>query len=139
MDSEKMYSEVYHKTSDLDVGILVNNVGTAVGGDFGDIERNKLLSTFNVNVVSMAELTRIFAIRLAQRVNKSAIINLSSCTGVFPSPRLGLYSFTKIYVDVFSRIIAEECSMKNIDVITYRPFGVSTPMMGMKKGISKIS
>lgn len=86
------------------------------------------------NVNSQVELSRIFLPRFKARANRSALINLSSCTGVFPSPRVGLYTFTKTYNDVFSRIIEKEYKEYNTDVLTVRPFGVTTPMMGMRKG-----
>ena len=131
-----MSKEIAEKTIDLDVGIIINNVGVAHGGMFADIDRKKLEQTFVINVNSMVEINKIFISRFKQRVNRSAIVNLSSCTGIYPSPRVGLYSFTKVYLDVFSRIITKECLDLGVDVLTYRPFGVSTPMMGMRKGIN---
>ena len=65
---------------------------------------------------------------------RSGIINLSSCTGVFPAAFLGIYPATKVYIDVMSRIIEQECKESNVDVLTYRPFGVSTPMMSQRQG-----
>lgn len=131
---QKLYQEVYDKTSGIDVGIVVNNVGVAHGGYFLDISREKLLETYNINVNSQVQISKIFINRFKQRANRSAFINLSSCTGVFPSPRVGLYTFSKTYNDVFSRILTKQLHSHNIDVLTVRPFGVSTPMMGMKKG-----
>lgn len=53
---------------------------------------------------------------------------------VFPSPFVGIYPATKAYIDVMSRVITEEIRDYNVDVLTYRPFGVSTPMMEQKHG-----
>ena len=85
----------------------MNNVGTASGGYFLDIEKKKLTDVYITNVYSQVEISKIFIPRFRARANKSAFINLSSCTGVFPSPRVGLYTFTKTYNDVFSRIIEQ--------------------------------
>jgi short-subunit dehydrogenase len=67
------------------------------------------------------------------RTERSAIINIASCTGVFLSPRVGVYSSTKRTLDIYSRIMEVE-NRDKIDVISVRPFGVSTKMMKFKKG-----
>lgn len=60
-------------------------------------------------------------------------MNVSSCTGVFLSGRLGVYSSTKRSLDIYSQILDLEHRDK-IDIISLRPFGVTTKMMKMKKG-----
>lgn len=71
--------------------------------------------------------------RLRARDKRSAILNVASCTGVFLSSRVGVYSSTKRTVDVYTRILDLENNDK-IDVVSIRPFGVTTKMMKMKKG-----
>lgn len=71
--------------------------------------------------------------RLKARAHRSAIINMASCTGVYLSHRIGVYSSAKKTVDIYSRILALDNKDK-IDVLSARPFGVATRMMKMKKG-----
>lgn len=71
--------------------------------------------------------------RLRARERRSAIINLASSTGYHLTARLGVYSSAKLILDHYSQMIAQENKDK-IDIISLRPFGVSTKMMAMKKG-----
>lgn len=48
------------------------------------------------------------------RKEYSAILNISSCCGVFLSPRVGVYSMTKKALDVYSRILQAENDNSNI-------------------------
>ena len=89
---------------------------------------------FKINLNSMVTINKILLPRFKNRKHRSAFINLSSCTGVYPSPNTGSYPATKVYIDVMSRTLAEETKRTRIDILTYRPFGVSTPMMGNKRG-----
>lgn len=76
---------------------------------------------------------------LRKRKNhRSAILNLSSCTGVFISQGNGTYTASKMMQDIYSRTLSIE-NRDKIDIISVRPFGVRTPMMGMKKGKFMIS
>jgi short-subunit dehydrogenase len=63
---------------------------------------------------------------------------MSSCTGVFLSPFLGIYSSVKHSLDCYSRTLYLENSDR-VDVLSVRPFGVATKMMDMKKGAYMIS
>lgn len=63
---------------------------------------------------------------------------MSSCTGVFLSPYLGVYSSAKHSLDRYSRTLGLENSDR-VDVLSVRPFGVATKMMDMKKGAYMIS
>jgi 17beta-estradiol 17-dehydrogenase / very-long-chain 3-oxoacyl-CoA reductase len=106
-DSQKVYEKIYNQTNGIDIGIVINNVGISTNGDFINVERNKLLETYRINVNSQVEVSRIFIPRFKHRVNRSAFINMTSSTGIFPRPRFGLYSATKIMSDVFSRVITK--------------------------------
>lgn len=86
-----------------------------------------------MDILSIFIINRIMIPRLQKRQYRSAIINMSSCTGCYLSSRLGVYCSAKKSVDVYSRILSIDNSNK-IDVISVRPFGVATRMMQMKKG-----
>lgn len=70
---------------------------------------------------------------MKNRRTKSAIINLSSSTGVFVSPFLTIYSSTKHLIDIYTRTLAAE-NREKVDILSSRPFGVTTKMMKMGKG-----
>jgi short-subunit dehydrogenase len=75
---------------------------------------------------------------LRSRPQRSAIINLSSCTGIYTGPYYGVYSSSKHFIDIYSRALSQEQRDK-IDIISIRPFGVTTTMYRMKKNYYAIT
>ena len=75
---------------------------------------------------------------MRQRKERSAIINISSCTGKFICPILSTYPASKRMINVYSDYLRQENSDK-IDVMTVWPFGVTTPMMRMTKNYATIT
>lgn len=92
-----------------------------------------LVDDINIDLLAVFLVNRIIVPKMRLRNDRSAIINIASCTGVYLSPRVGVYSSTKRSVDVYSRILDLE-NQDKIDIMSVRPFGVTTAMMQMKKG-----
>lgn len=86
-----------------------------------------------IDLNAIFNINRILLPKLRARESRSAILNISSCTGVYLSGRLGVYSSGKKSVDIYSRILEQE-NRDKIDIISVAPFGVTTKMMMMKKG-----
>ena len=61
-----------------------------------------------------------------------AIINLASATGIYLSPGIGAYAAVKAASDMYTVTMAMENKGK-VDIISVRPFGVSTSMLNMMK------
>lgn len=78
------------------------------------------------------EINSVMIPVLRKRKNRGAIINLSSCGGVFICQGTASYSPSKVMMDIYSRTLSIE-NRDKIDIISVRPFGVSTPMLSMKK------
>ena len=121
------------------IRIVVNNVGMSAGGQYLTIDPKKMKTQNYLNFHPMHHINRTMVpklrkLALQHGLNKqrSAIINLSSGTGVFYSPIIGAYSAGKHAVDIYSRTLSVENS-DFIDVISVRPFGVITNMMHMRK------
>ena len=126
---EGFYDNLLKGIEGLDVSILINNVGTGVPPmSFHLAPEKAILNTIIVNTVPMTIMSRRLIPSMLKRTKKSAIINLSSITGVNPVSILATYSATKSYVDTLSRMIEEDVRGK-IDVFSVRPDAVSTPMI----------
>jgi 17beta-estradiol 17-dehydrogenase / very-long-chain 3-oxoacyl-CoA reductase len=80
-----------------------------------------------INCLPIAVLSRIFIEKMAKRVSRSGIINLSSGASLANFSGCVHYSATKKFDDYLSLTLAEEFREK-IDVLTVRPFMVTTPM-----------
>lgn len=116
---------------DLDISVLVNNVGMNHTSNFEDIDEKILLDFISVNCTSQMMATRMLIKKLIARTTtatsssasnqlenqeeeveqkRSAIISISSVAGQRPLLYLAPYSGTKSFNDVFSRSLALEYS-----------------------------
>jgi short-subunit dehydrogenase len=67
------------------------------------------------------------------RYNRSAIVNVGSGMSALPSPNIGVYPASKIYLDVFTLALEKE-NCDKIDVLLLRPLGVTTDLTNSWKG-----
>ncbi|XP_064837706.1 very-long-chain 3-oxoacyl-CoA reductase-like isoform X2 [Oncorhynchus masou masou] len=112
-----IYPAIAEALRDLDIGILVNNVGM----NYSD----KLVHF--LDIPNPEQMTRLVLPRMVSRGN-GLIINMSSEAGAQPQPMLSLYSATKIFVTYFSRSLNSEYRSQGITVQCVAPFMVSTNM-----------
>ncbi|KAG7484836.1 hypothetical protein MATL_G00053720 [Megalops atlanticus] len=127
-----IYPAIAEKLDDLDIGILVNNVGMNYAGMlvyFMDIANpeQRITEVINCNILSVTQMTRLVLPRMVER-GKGLIINISSEAASEPQPMLSLYSATKIFVTYFSRCLNSEYSPRGVTVQCVAPFVVSTNM-----------
>ncbi|CAN2390288.1 short chain dehydrogenase, partial [Pristimantis euphronides] len=128
----EIYPKVEKTLKDLDIGILVNNVGmTYTKGTARFLEvpeiNKQIQNIMNCNVLSMVHMTKIVLPKMVQR-KKGLIINLSSAVGARPYPYVTMYSATKAFVDFFSRSLNSEYRSYGIIVQSVLPHLVSTNM-----------
>ena len=102
---------------DLDIGILVNNVGMSYEHpqEFLELTSTYVDNLINLNIVSLNAMTRIVLPQMVER-KKGAVINISSFSAAIPTPLLSVYSASKSYVDLLSQGMAKEYSSKGITV-----------------------
>ena len=107
-EQNSIYTTIRNELGDLDIGVLVNNVGMSYKyPEFFDIygESDKDLSNLiNCNITSLTKVTAIVLPNMVKK-RKGIIINNASGSGRIPTPLLTVYSATKAYVDFFSRYI----------------------------------
>ncbi|XP_014052913.1 very-long-chain 3-oxoacyl-CoA reductase isoform X3 [Salmo salar] len=131
-EGHDIYPAIAEALRDLDIGILVNNVGMNYSDKlvhFLDIPNPEQRTTqvINCNILSVTQMTRLVLPRMVARGN-GLIINMSSEAGAQPQPMLSLYSATKIFVTYFSRSLNSEYKSQGITVQCVAPFMVSTNM-----------
>jgi len=97
------FDDIFEDTSNLDVSIVINNVGMAKRRDPNADNTKIFRDILACNTVGQTLLTDKFLQRMDKREQKSAIINLSSFQGGKPLVLNPLYSATKGYNDFYSR------------------------------------
>ncbi|KAL4002820.1 Very-long-chain 3-oxooacyl-coA reductase let-767 [Acanthocheilonema viteae] len=116
---------------ELDIGILVNNVG--VSFSYPEVihkAEGGLQRLADVDIVNTLPVTLLSAAILPQMVqrNNGIIINISSATAYSPLTLLSVYSASKKYVSWFSNILQKEYAQTNIIIQTVCPMLVTTKM-----------
>lgn len=108
------------------VDILVNNAGIFSLSILGLIKVEDMKKVFDVNVVSVINLTQYIS-RLMQP--GSSIINISSLAGVKGAEGLSVYSASKGAVSAFTLAAAKELAHREIRVNAIAPGYINTKLL----------
>ncbi|KAJ8267153.1 hypothetical protein GJAV_G00139120 [Gymnothorax javanicus] len=129
-----IYPAIAEGLRNLDIGILVNNVGMIDADkchyflDIANAEQT-ITNVISCNILSVTQMTRLVLPQMVEK-GKGLIINVSSEIGSQPQPMLTLYCATKVFVAYFSRCLDSEYSSRGVTVQCVAPFFVSTNMSG---------
>ncbi|CAD8092571.1 unnamed protein product [Paramecium sonneborni] len=137
-DNPEFYKKFQQEISKLDISILINNVGTSKGqfGIFNRLPMKNIIEGFNINFVAQIMVTQAVINQMILR-NKyqSLILNLSSASAYYPYPFFFGYGASKIGIaNFFDALSLELRNHKNIDILTLKPYYVSTAMINHQKG-----
>eukprot|EP00540_Astrosyne_radiata_P020888 CAMPEP_0116844984 /NCGR_PEP_ID=MMETSP0418-20121206/13009_1 /TAXON_ID=1158023 /ORGANISM="Astrosyne radiata, Strain 13vi08-1A" /LENGTH=324 /DNA_ID=CAMNT_0004476033 /DNA_START=48 /DNA_END=1022 /DNA_ORIENTATION=- len=121
---------------DLDVGVLVNNVGVGYRYPryFDEISDEEVNNLMEMNISSTTWMTRMVLPGMLQR-KRGAIINLSSGSAMYTLPLLGEYSAAKSYIEKFSRALNAEYRSKGVTCQCQIPFYIATKLAKMRKSL----
>ncbi|CAI5649998.1 17-beta-hydroxysteroid dehydrogenase type 3 isoform X1 [Oreochromis niloticus] len=134
---ENIFSEIEEQLKDLNIGVLVNNVGTLpcfIPSRFLEYDEldKTITKVMNCNVKTIAKMCKIILPGMANR-GKGMILNVSSGIASIPFPLYALYAASKVFVERFSQGLQAEYKNKGIIIQSVAPFGVSTRMAGFQK------
>ena len=120
------------------IDVLVNNAayqGKAVGS-FTELDPERVLHTFQVNIVAMFHLVRA---SLPHMKAGSTVINVASIQAYQPSPAILDYATTKGAIVAFTKGLAQELIQKGIRVNCVAPGPVWTPLIAQSFDRQKIA
>lgn len=109
----------------LDIGLLVNNAGAALTGEFLTHELEDELALLYLNCRAPLVLSHFYGRQLAER-RRGGIINVASASAFLPMPYWTHYAATKAYGLHFSEGLAMELAASNVDVLALCPGGTRT-------------
>lgn len=115
----------YVADQNLEVDILVNNVGIGHGGAIGEYREAAVEESVLLNMRCTTQMTNLFVEELKKR-ERAYILNMGSFGGLLPMPYKSIYSATKSYIYHFSLAIREELRTDGISVSVAMPGPILT-------------
>ena len=113
------------KMNNYPIGILVNNAGYGVWGDFSKSSLTDQLGMMQLNMNVIVELSHLLLPALSQQ-KQAYILNISSTAAYQAVPTLAVYSATKAFVLSFTRALRFELAKTSISVTCFSPGPVNT-------------
>ena len=102
------------------IDVLVNNAGMGVIGDFLEQAPTSLLTMLNLNVISLTELTQLFAASMKTR-GGGHILLVASVAAFQPCPLFASYAASKAYVLSFGEALHTELAPHGVVVSVLSP------------------
>jgi 17beta-estradiol 17-dehydrogenase / very-long-chain 3-oxoacyl-CoA reductase len=128
-DDEKDYTALQALVDDLDVGILINNVGLShdVPIPFIQTPKKEIKDIIGINCLATLKVTQIVAPGMVKR-KKGLILTMGSFGGWLPIPLLATYSGSKAFLQHWSTALGGELKGSGVDVELALSYLVTTAM-----------
>jgi short-subunit dehydrogenase len=130
-----LYAEI--KERNLEIDYLINNAGFGGVGLFHEQDWKNNQAMIQLNVTTLAELTRVFLPDMIAR-GSGKILNVSSIASLMAGPLQAVYFATKAFVTSFSYGISEELAGTGVTVTALLP-GATDTKFSSASGLDKTS
>lgn len=108
------------KSQRIAVDYLVNNAGFGINGLFTDIDWQKELEMYNLNMLTLAYFTKMFGNDMKTR-NFGRILNIASTGSFQPGPYMAGYCASKAFVLSLSEAVNYELKGTDVSVTALCP------------------
>ena len=127
LKSEKNVLQLYKKTKNENIDVLINNAGFGLFGTFDETDLQTELDMIEVNIKAVHILTKLFLKDFKKR-DSGYILNVASSAGFMAGPKLSTYYATKNYVLKLTEAIYEELKVtkSNVTISALCPGPVDT-------------
>ncbi|TDL22331.1 3-ketoacyl-CoA reductase [Rickenella mellea] len=115
--TEEQYQELERTCQEVEVGVLVNNVGRShdMPVAFAATSLDEQEAIININVSATLRVTKIAMGGMLAR-KRGLILTLSSFAGTIPSPLLATYSASKAFLQTWSDALSVELKGSGVQV-----------------------
>ncbi|TVY26790.1 Very-long-chain 3-oxoacyl-CoA reductase [Lachnellula hyalina] len=138
-DDEKDYAALQALVNDLDVGILINNVGLShsIPIPFIETPKEEIRDIIGINCLATLKVTQIVAPGMVKR-KKGLILTMGSFGGWIPIPLLATYSGSKAFLQHWSTALGGELKGSGVDVELALSYLVTTAMSKIRRSSALI-
>lgn len=123
--SNNLLNEINKYVTNKEIGILINNAGFGVTGEFINYNSSRDIEMIKVNCIAPIILTHHLLPQMIER-KKGAIIFLGSVVAFQPTPMMTTYSATKAFNLFVGEALWWELKKYNIDVLALNPGATNT-------------
>lgn len=125
------------RQADLCIDILINNAGFGLNGKYYENPAEQEFALLQVNVVAVAQLTRLILPGMVAR-GLGRVLNIASTAAFQPGPGMAGYFASKAYVLSLSEALAEELKGTGVSVTALCPGPTETEFIdraGMEESL----
>ncbi|KAH8115472.1 3-ketoacyl-CoA reductase, partial [Phellopilus nigrolimitatus] len=137
--TESDYRALEEVCNELDVGILVNNVGRSheFPVSFAQTTLDEQQAIINININGTLRVTQIVLNKMLAQ-HRGLVLTLSSFAGAIPSPLLATYSASKAFLQTWSDALQAELKGNGIDIECVSTYFVVSNMSRIRRATAFI-
>jgi short-subunit dehydrogenase len=121
---------IHEQTRGEAVEILINNAGFGLRGRYDQTDWEAESRLMQVNMVALAELTKLFVKDMVAR-GSGRILNVGSTAAFVPGPLMAMYYASKAFVFSFSLALAKEFEGTGVSVTVLCPGPTQTEFVAV--------
>ena len=125
LEEPDFLEDILQITDSLEIGLLINNAGYAITGDFLDHDLEQEIDLLHVNCRAPLMLSHAFGRRMIKH-GRGGMIFLSSIAAFIPMPFWTTYSASKVYDLYLANGLYFELKDKGVDVLALCPGNTQT-------------
>ncbi|CAK7205718.1 hypothetical protein SEUCBS139899_008497 [Sporothrix eucalyptigena] len=133
-DNNNDYKRLADLVKDLDVGILINNVGQShsIPVSFVETEDSELQNIVTINCLGTLKTTKTILPKLIAR-KKGLVLTMGSFGGWLPTPYLATYSGSKAFLTHWNASLAAEVQPSGVDTYLVLSYLVVSAMSKVRR------
>lgn len=137
--SAEDYARLASLIKDLDISILVNNVGTShdIPVPFAQTPPQEIENIITINNLATLRITQLVAPGMISR-KRGLILTMGSFGGLLPTPLLATYSGSKAFLQQWSSALGSELASHNITVQLVQSYLVTSAMSKITRSSATI-
>ncbi|KAK0936084.1 hypothetical protein LTR29_012362 [Friedmanniomyces endolithicus] len=128
------YAKLKRITADLDVSILINNVGLShsIPVPFAQTPELEMRDIITINCTGTLRVTQLIAPGMISR-RRGLILTMASFGGILPTPLLATYSGSKAFLQQWSTALASELAPSGVKVQLVQSYLVTSAMSKIRR------
>ncbi|KAJ5925147.1 hypothetical protein N7454_007786 [Penicillium verhagenii] len=138
-NADEDYAALSNLVSDLDVSILVNNVGQShsIPVPFAQTPASEVADIITINCTGTLRVTQLVVPGMIQR-HRGLVLTMGSFGGLLPTPLLATYSGSKAFLQQWSTALGAELAPHGIDVELVQAYLITSAMSKVRRASASI-